>query len=181
MAYLLIRHCRPRLPSRPDMILDSFDRIDRAIGTDPAQAIGSAKELIEATEKTVLDELGVTFDDKTVKLPWLIDRPAPTRTAPADGGAGAGWEQRHQAHPRWPDQHRCRPGGTPQRGLGNGARRTATGSALKTRSHGGWGGPHLVPGHPRHPRRPDRPMADRLRRPPRNGLRILTRGDRPGA
>jgi hypothetical protein len=57
----------------PEMILDSFGRIDRAISSDPAQAIGSAKELIEATAKTVLDELGVSFDDKTVKLPWLVD------------------------------------------------------------------------------------------------------------
>lgn len=57
----------------PTMILDSFDRIDRALPTDPAQAIGSAKELIEATAKTVLIELGVPFDDKTAKLPALID------------------------------------------------------------------------------------------------------------
>lgn len=58
----------------PGMILDSFDRINRALPTDPAQAIGSAKELVEATAKTVLDELGVPFDEKTVKLPWLVDR-----------------------------------------------------------------------------------------------------------
>ncbi|WP_165944228.1 hypothetical protein [Micromonospora sp. KC213] len=37
----------------PGMILDSFDRINRALPTDPAQAIGSAKELVEATAKTV--------------------------------------------------------------------------------------------------------------------------------
>lgn len=79
----------------PDMILDSFDRIDRAIGTDPAQAIGSAKELIEATAKTVLDELGVTFDDKTVKLPWLIDTAQrklglhPQTAAPGPDGSNA--------------------------------------------------------------------------------------------
>jgi hypothetical protein len=55
------------------MILDSFDRIDRALPSDPAQAIGSAKELVEATAKTVLAELGVPFDDKTAKLPSLVD------------------------------------------------------------------------------------------------------------
>jgi hypothetical protein len=53
----------------PAVILDSFDRIDRALPADPAQAIGSAKELIEATAKTILIELGVHFDDKTAKLP----------------------------------------------------------------------------------------------------------------
>ncbi|MGR6316499.1 abortive infection family protein [Micromonospora soli] len=57
----------------PTVILDSFDRIDRALPADPAQAIGSAKELIEATAKTVLIELGVPFEDKTAKLPALID------------------------------------------------------------------------------------------------------------
>ncbi|MEU9740931.1 abortive infection family protein [Micromonospora chersina] len=57
----------------PTMILDSFERIDRALPTDPAQAIGSAKELVEATAKTVLIERGVPFDDKTAKLPALID------------------------------------------------------------------------------------------------------------
>ncbi|GIF52992.1 abortive infection Abi-like protein [Asanoa ferruginea] len=57
----------------PSMILDSFDRIARALPDDPAQAIGSAKELIEATAKTVLGERGVPFDDRTVKLPWLVD------------------------------------------------------------------------------------------------------------
>jgi len=79
----------------PDMILDSFNRIDRAIGADPAQAIGSAKELIEATAKTVLDELGVAFDDKTVKLPWLIDTAQrelglhPQTVAPGPDGSNA--------------------------------------------------------------------------------------------
>ncbi|XVU25325.1 abortive infection family protein [Actinoplanes sp. CA-054009] len=80
---------------QPDMILDSFDRIDRAIDNDPAQAIGSAKELVEATAKTVLDELGVTFDDKTVKLPWLIDTAQrelglhPQSVAPGPDGSNA--------------------------------------------------------------------------------------------
>jgi len=58
----------------PAVILDSFERIDRALQNDPAQAIGSAKELVEATAKTVLLELGEPFDDKTAKLPALIDQ-----------------------------------------------------------------------------------------------------------
>jgi hypothetical protein len=56
------------------MILDSFERINRALPTNPAQAIGSAKELVEATAKTVLVELGVPFEEKTAKLPLLVDR-----------------------------------------------------------------------------------------------------------
>jgi hypothetical protein len=55
------------------MILDSFARIDRALPGDPAQAIGSAKELVEATAKTVLLELGVPFDGRTAQLPSLVD------------------------------------------------------------------------------------------------------------
>jgi len=58
----------------PSMILDSFDRIHRALPSDPAQAIGSAKELVEATAKTVLKELGLPFDDKTAKLPGLVEQ-----------------------------------------------------------------------------------------------------------
>ena len=57
----------------PRIILDSLERIERALPADPAQAIGSAKELIEATAKTVLIERGVPFDDKTAKLPALVD------------------------------------------------------------------------------------------------------------
>lgn len=52
----------------PAVILDSLERIERALQNDPAQAIGSAKELVEATAKTVLLELGEPFDDKTAKL-----------------------------------------------------------------------------------------------------------------
>jgi hypothetical protein len=79
----------------PEMILDSFDRINRALTTDPAQAIGSAKELVEATAKTVLNELDVAYDDKTAKLPWLIDRAQrelglhPQTVAPGPDGSQA--------------------------------------------------------------------------------------------
>jgi hypothetical protein len=79
----------------PSMILDSFDRISRALPADPAQAIGSAKELVEATAKTVLSELGVSFDDKNAKLPWLVDRAQrelhmhPQTLAPGPDGSNA--------------------------------------------------------------------------------------------
>ena len=48
----------------PAAILDNLDRLHRAIDTDPAQAVGSARELIESTAKTVLLELGKPFTDK---------------------------------------------------------------------------------------------------------------------
>jgi hypothetical protein len=79
----------------PSLILDSFDRITRALPDDPAQAIGSAKELIEATAKTVLNELGVPFDDKTAKLPGLVDAAQralhlhPSMAAPGPDGTNA--------------------------------------------------------------------------------------------
>ncbi|MEV1333158.1 abortive infection family protein [Micromonospora costi] len=79
----------------PAMILDLFERINRALPTDPAQAIGSAKELVEATAKTVLEELGVQFEDKTAKLPQLIDRAQrerglhPQTAAPGPDGSQA--------------------------------------------------------------------------------------------
>jgi hypothetical protein len=57
----------------PSAILEQFDRIERALPEDPAQAIGSAKELIEATAKTILLELNLPFDDATAKLPELIN------------------------------------------------------------------------------------------------------------
>lgn len=47
----------------PAAIIDNLDRIQRAIGTDPAQAIGSAKELIESTAKTVLLERGLPLNE----------------------------------------------------------------------------------------------------------------------
>ncbi|NHW87555.1 abortive infection family protein, partial [Escherichia coli] len=61
----------------------------------PAQAIGSAKELVEATAKTMLDELGISFDGKTAKLPQLIDRAQrelglhPQTVAPGPDGSQA--------------------------------------------------------------------------------------------
>lgn len=58
----------PRVPldglRDPAAILDNLDRIQRAISDDPAQAVGSAKELIESTAKTVLIERGQPVNDK---------------------------------------------------------------------------------------------------------------------
>lgn len=56
----------------PAAILDHLERISRAIeGNDAAQAIGSAKELVESTAKVVLHERGVAFDDRN-DLPELV-------------------------------------------------------------------------------------------------------------
>lgn len=55
----------------PAAILDNLNRIRRAISVDPAQAVGSAKELIESTAKVVLLERGQTVDDKA-DLPALV-------------------------------------------------------------------------------------------------------------
>lgn len=58
----------PRIPldglRDPAAILDNLDRIQRAISDDPAQAVGSAKELIESTAKTVLLERGQAVNEK---------------------------------------------------------------------------------------------------------------------
>jgi hypothetical protein len=58
----------------PAAIHEHLDRITAALDRDdPAQAIGSAKELIESTAKLVLRERGQNIDDKT-ELPQLIYR-----------------------------------------------------------------------------------------------------------
>lgn len=48
----------------PSAIQEGLERIRRAVSDDPALAIGSAKELIESTAKTVLLERGLKFDDR---------------------------------------------------------------------------------------------------------------------
>ena len=56
----------------PAAIREHLDRIARAIeDDDAAQAIGSAKELIESTAKVVLHERGLPVDDKE-DLPQLV-------------------------------------------------------------------------------------------------------------
>ncbi|MFJ6623157.1 hypothetical protein ACIQOW_37000 [Kitasatospora sp. NPDC091335] len=55
----------------PSGILAELQRISRDLATDPAGAIGSAKQLIEATAKTVLLERGLTVDENA-KIPALV-------------------------------------------------------------------------------------------------------------
>jgi len=56
----------------PAVIREHLDRIGHAIEKDdPAQAIGSAKELIESTAKLVLRERGATYSDAD-DLPQLV-------------------------------------------------------------------------------------------------------------
>lgn len=75
-------------------ILDNLERIQRAITEDPAQAVGSAKELIESTAKTVLLERGKTVDEKD-DLPALISKAQraldlhPSTTTPGPDGSDA--------------------------------------------------------------------------------------------
>ncbi len=60
--------------SDPAAIRENLERIALAIEHgDPAQAIGSAKELVESTAKVVLRELGRSVDDKD-DLPQLVHR-----------------------------------------------------------------------------------------------------------
>jgi hypothetical protein len=54
-----------------DVIHDHLWRLQRALSDDPAQVIGSAKELVESTAKLVLLERGISVD-KDRKLPALI-------------------------------------------------------------------------------------------------------------
>jgi hypothetical protein len=49
-----------------------IDRINSSIATDPALAIGSTKELIEATLKTILNGSGSSYDDKKDDIPKLL-------------------------------------------------------------------------------------------------------------
>lgn len=56
----------------PSGILAKLERVSRTIADDPAAAIGSAKQMIEATAKTVLRERGITFDEHT-KVPALVE------------------------------------------------------------------------------------------------------------
>jgi len=55
----------------PSAIQEQLQRIQRALGYDPALVIGSAKELIESTAKTVLIERGLPVDDKA-DIPALV-------------------------------------------------------------------------------------------------------------
>jgi hypothetical protein len=46
----------------PSAILEHLERLERVGGDDPAMTISSAKAIIEATTKHVLDELGEDYD-----------------------------------------------------------------------------------------------------------------------
>lgn len=60
--------------TEPAVILEHLDRISRAVRhEDPAQAIGSAKELIESTAKLVLRERGETVSGRE-EVPDLVRR-----------------------------------------------------------------------------------------------------------
>ena len=55
----------------PAAILEHLDRLEHAGDRDPPLAISSAKALIEATSKHVLDELGEPYDDRA-DIPSLV-------------------------------------------------------------------------------------------------------------
>lgn len=81
--------------SDPAAIRENLDRIARAIEHgDPAQAIGSAKELVESTAKVVLRELGRPVDDKD-DLPHLVHQTQvalgvhPSTASPGPDGSDA--------------------------------------------------------------------------------------------
>ncbi|HWT92736.1 MAG TPA: abortive infection family protein [Solirubrobacteraceae bacterium] len=56
--------------SEPRVLLDHLARIEAGIDSDPAGAIGSAKELVESVCKFILDDYGVTYK-KAATLPDL--------------------------------------------------------------------------------------------------------------
>jgi abortive infection Abi-like protein len=66
-------HLAPSLAqlSDPSGILAELERVRRSLPADPAAAIGSAKQLIEATAKVVLHERGLPVNDKA-DVPALI-------------------------------------------------------------------------------------------------------------
>jgi hypothetical protein len=56
-------------------IREHLDRISRAVeNEDPAQVIGSAKELIESTAKVVLVQRGMTVNDKDDLPSWSLSQ-----------------------------------------------------------------------------------------------------------
>ncbi len=58
----------------PAAIEEHLDRIRRSMDSDPALAVGSAKELIESTAKVVLLERGITWDERKDDMPALITK-----------------------------------------------------------------------------------------------------------
>ncbi|WP_236829914.1 abortive infection family protein [Blastococcus sp. KM273128] len=81
--------------TEPTVIHEHLDRISHAIERDdPAQAIGSAKELVESTAKLVLRERGETYSDSD-DVPELVRRAQialdvhPSGHAPGPDGSDA--------------------------------------------------------------------------------------------
>ncbi len=76
----------------PAAIRENLDRIRRAIADDPAQAVGSSKELIESTAKTVLLERGHSVDERD-DVPALVRQAQqaldlhPSSTTPGPDGS----------------------------------------------------------------------------------------------
>jgi hypothetical protein len=73
-----IRNLEGRIPEQslaglrePAAIQEHLRRMQRAVTDDPALVIGTGKELIESTAKTVLMERGVAFDEKD-DVPALV-------------------------------------------------------------------------------------------------------------
>ncbi len=52
-------------------LAEHVQRIERSLSDDPAQAIGSAKELLESTLKTILEGLGIAYG-KGDEIPQLL-------------------------------------------------------------------------------------------------------------
>ncbi len=79
----------------PAAIQEHLDRIRRSVDSDPALAVGSAKELIESTAKVVLLERGLTWDDRKDDMPALVSMAQkalllhPSGTTPGPDGSDA--------------------------------------------------------------------------------------------
>jgi hypothetical protein len=98
------RRC-PGKPADPEAIRENLDRITRAIeDDDPAQAIGSAQDLIESTAKIVLSEVVEPVDPKD-DLPQRVLKAQkalqmhPSSVAPGPDSSEA------EEDPRWGDHH----------------------------------------------------------------------------
>src|ERR1039457_6522374 len=79
----------------PAAIQEHLDRIRRSVDSDPALAVGSAKELIESTAKVVLLERGLTWNDRKDDMPALVSMAQkalllhPSGTTPGPDGSDA--------------------------------------------------------------------------------------------
>ena len=67
-----------------DALDEQLDRMRRA-SDDPALLIGTAKDLLEAVAKFVLEELGALYNPKADFAEALVSGPKPTRDPPEAG------------------------------------------------------------------------------------------------